>query len=176
MVVAPHQTVEWVGLCRKEESERLSSIADCEKRAEEGSSWTNVNILSNLGCSARGKTVQSNPGIHARKGQRFCCRQYARSFAVTKGAPFYRLSKLVETVTFVVTLLAHGCPLQAIVAAFGFDAGTVVAWPSYVGSPQPNHAWTSAPDSSRPRAGTGERYPRQETRRCSVDSLGDGGQ
>jgi IS1 family transposase len=31
-------------------------------------------------------------------------------------------------VTLVVTLLAHGCPLQAIVAAFGFDERTVAAW------------------------------------------------
>jgi IS1 family transposase len=30
-----------------------------------------------------------------------------------------------ETVTLVVTLIAHGCPLQAIVAAFGFDERTV---------------------------------------------------
>ena len=28
----------------------------------------------------------------------------------------------------IVTLLAHGCPLQAIVAAFGFDERTVAAW------------------------------------------------
>ena len=28
----------------------------------------------------------------------------------------------------VVTLLAHGCPVQAIVAAFGFDERTVAAW------------------------------------------------
>ena len=34
----------------------------------------------------------------------------------------------METVTLVVTLLAHGCPLQAIVAAFGFDERTVTNW------------------------------------------------
>src|SRR5438105_11407526 len=33
-----------------------------------------------------------------------------------------------ETVSLVVTLLAHGCPLQAIVAAFGFDERTVADW------------------------------------------------
>ena len=33
-----------------------------------------------------------------------------------------------ETVTLVVTLLAHGCPVQAIVAAFGFDERTVADW------------------------------------------------
>jgi len=31
-------------------------------------------------------------------------------------------------VVIVVTLLAHGCPVQAIVAAFGFDERTVAAW------------------------------------------------
>ena len=30
-----------------------------------------------------------------------------------------------ETVVIVVTLLVHGCPVQAIVAAFGFDERTV---------------------------------------------------
>jgi hypothetical protein len=31
----------------------------------------------------------------------------------------------VEVVTLVVTLMAHGCSLQAIVVAFGFDKRTV---------------------------------------------------
>jgi len=31
-------------------------------------------------------------------------------------------------VSLVVTLLAHGCPLQAIVVAFGFDERTVASW------------------------------------------------
>jgi hypothetical protein len=31
-------------------------------------------------------------------------------------------------VSLVVTLLAHGCPVQAIVAAFGFDERTVADW------------------------------------------------
>src|SRR5947207_4105358 len=37
--------------------------------------------------------------------------------------PILRTS--AETVVLVVTLLAHGCPVQAIVAAFGFDERTV---------------------------------------------------
>ena len=40
----------------------------------------------------------------------------------------YRLRTAAETVSLVVTLLAHGCPVQAIVAAFGFDERTVAAW------------------------------------------------
>jgi hypothetical protein len=40
----------------------------------------------------------------------------------------YRLRTSAETVSLVVTLLAHGCPPQAIVAAFGFDERTVARW------------------------------------------------
>jgi len=82
----------------------------------------------NLDCPARGQTGQGNTGIHSRKDQRFRCRQCGKSFPATKGTPFYRLRTPAETVTLVVTLLAHGCPLQAIVAAFGFDERTVAAW------------------------------------------------
>lgn len=82
----------------------------------------------NLDCPARGQTGQGNTGIHSRKDQRFRCRQCGKSCAATKGTPFYRLRTPAETVTLVVTLLAHGCPLQAIVAACGFDERTVAAW------------------------------------------------
>src|SRR4030095_16306903 len=40
----------------------------------------------------------------------------------------YRLRTAAETVSLVVTLLAHGCPVQAIVAAFGVDERTVADW------------------------------------------------
>jgi len=38
-----------------------------------------------------------------------------------------------ETVALVLTLPAHGCPLQAIVVAFGFDERTVAAWKARAG-------------------------------------------
>jgi IS1 family transposase len=41
---------------------------------------------------------------------------------------FYRLRTSAETVVLVVPLLAHGCPVQAIVAALGVDERTVAAW------------------------------------------------
>lgn len=41
---------------------------------------------------------------------------------------FYRLRTAKDLVVIVVTLLAHGCPLQAIVAAFGLDERTVLRW------------------------------------------------
>ena len=82
----------------------------------------------NLACPARGQTGQGNIGIHSRKDQRFICQQCRRTFTATKGTVFYRLRTSAEIVVIVVTLLAHGCPLQAIVAAFGFDERTVAAW------------------------------------------------
>jgi hypothetical protein len=49
-------------------------------------------------------------------------------FAETIGTPFYRLHKPAELAVLVLTLLSHGCPTQAIVAAFGLDERTVARW------------------------------------------------
>ena len=79
-------------------------------------------------CPARGQTGQGNIGIHSRKEQRFLCHECQKTFSATKGTVFYRLRTSAETVVLVVTLLAHGCPVQAIVAAFGLDERTVAKW------------------------------------------------
>jgi transposase-like protein len=81
-----------------------------------------------LACPARGQTGQGNIGIHSRKDKRFLCTACHKTFSATKGTAFYRLRTAAETVTLVVTLLAHGCPPQAIVVAFGFDERTVASW------------------------------------------------
>ena len=59
------------------------------------------------------------------KEQRFICHECHKTFSARKGTVFYRLRTSAETVVLVVTLLAHGCPVQAIVAAFRFDERTV---------------------------------------------------
>jgi transposase-like protein/IS1 family transposase len=82
----------------------------------------------NLACPARGQVGQGNIGIHSRQEQRFVCKQCHTTFTATKGTVFYRLRTSAELVVTVVTLLAHGCPLQAIVAAFRLDERTVAAW------------------------------------------------
>jgi transposase-like protein/IS1 family transposase len=82
----------------------------------------------NPACPARGQTGQGNIGSHSRKEQRFICTQCRKTFTATNGTAFYRLRTPTETVSLVLTLLAHGCPLQAIVVAFGFDERTVAAW------------------------------------------------
>jgi transposase-like protein len=81
-----------------------------------------------LACPARGHTGQGNIGIHAQKEQRFLCHACHKTFSATTGTAFSRLRTATETVALVVTLLAHGGPVQAIVAAFGCDERPVAAW------------------------------------------------
>jgi transposase-like protein len=82
----------------------------------------------NRACPARGQRGQGNIGIHSRKDNRFICTACRKTFTAPKGTAFYRLRTPAETVALVLTLLAHGCPLPAIVVAFGFDERTVAAW------------------------------------------------
>lgn len=82
----------------------------------------------NMDCPARGQAGKGNIGVHSRQDKRWRCRVCGKTFAATQGTAFYRLRTPVELMTLVVTLLAHGCPRQAIVAAFGFDERTVAAW------------------------------------------------
>lgn len=87
----------------------------------------------NMACPARGQTGQGNIGIHARKDRRFICTQCRKTFVATYGTVFYRLRTAGDLVALIMTLLAHGCPGQAIVVAFGFDERTVAAWGARAG-------------------------------------------
>ena len=82
----------------------------------------------NLVCPARGHTGQGNIRIHSCKDQRFLCTECHKTFSATTGTALYRLRTSAETVSLVVTLMAHGCPVQAIVVAFGYDERTVACW------------------------------------------------
>src|SRR3954449_2584784 len=82
----------------------------------------------NPDCPARGQRGSGNIRIHSRKERRYLCSTCGRTFAATRDTPFYRLKKSLDLVTIVVTLLCHGCPVQAIVAAFGLDERTVADW------------------------------------------------
>jgi transposase-like protein len=82
----------------------------------------------NPDCSSRGQTAQGNIKVHSRQEQRFRCTTCGKTFAASKGTPFYRLHKDPALMVIVVTLLCHGCPLQAIVAAYGLDERTVADW------------------------------------------------
>jgi transposase-like protein len=82
----------------------------------------------NLDCPARGQMGKGNIGIHSQKDRRYICYVCNTTFVESKGTAFYRLRKSKELVVIVVTLLAHGCPVQAIVVAFGLDERTVLSW------------------------------------------------
>jgi transposase-like protein len=82
----------------------------------------------NLACRDKGLRGRGNIGVHSRKEQRYRCHTCGKTFAATTGTPFYRLHHAAEVLRVVVTLLSLGCPLQAIVVAFGLDERTVRAW------------------------------------------------
>ena len=82
----------------------------------------------NLQCSARGPVGQGNMRVQSPIEPRYRCPRCGQTFAATKGTPFDRLRPAADLVTTVLTRLCHGCPLQAIVAAFGLEERTVATW------------------------------------------------
>jgi transposase-like protein len=79
-------------------------------------------------CPARGRMNAGNIWIHSRTPPRYRCTVCRKTFSERVGTPFYRRSTAAAIITLVVTLAAHGCPIAAIVAAFGLQRQTVCAW------------------------------------------------
>jgi transposase-like protein len=71
--------------------------------------------------------------VHSLKERRYKCHVCDKTFAETKGMVFYRLRTAKDIVIIVVTPLAYGCPVQAIVAALDLDERTVLSWQSRSG-------------------------------------------
>jgi transposase-like protein len=82
----------------------------------------------NSACPASGLAGQGHIRIHSRKEQRYQCKHCRQTFAATKDTPAYRLRTDLALVALVLTLLTHGCPVPAIVAAYGLDERTVADW------------------------------------------------
>lgn len=82
----------------------------------------------NLNCSARGKTRGGTITIHDKQRRRYRCKVCKQTFSERRGTMFFGLRKPISLIVIVVTLLAYGCPVQAIVQAFGLDERTVAAW------------------------------------------------
>jgi len=87
----------------------------------------------NMACPARGRIGKGNIVIHSQKEVRYKCTVCGKTFAATIGTPFYRLHHADDLVTTVLTLLAFGCPPQAIVVAFQLDERTVAEWQGRAG-------------------------------------------
>ena|SRR5437588_2695593 len=82
----------------------------------------------NLDCTARGKVGEGNIVIHSRSRPRYRCKTCGKTFSAQTGTMFAGLRKPMELMVIVVTLLAYGCPIQAIVQAFSLDERTVASW------------------------------------------------
>ena len=88
----------------------------------------------NPACWAYGRQGEGHVVIHSRRERRYQCRRCAKTFSATRGTALYRAHKPHALVVQIVTLLAHGCPVQAIVAAFGLDERTVVRYQAEAGA------------------------------------------
>jgi transposase-like protein len=82
----------------------------------------------NQRCHAYGRPGEGHIVIHSQKERRYRRKRCSKTFSETKNTALYRMHGPRELVLTVVTLLAYGCPLQAIVAAFGLDERTIARW------------------------------------------------
>lgn len=82
----------------------------------------------NADCGAYGQPAAGNIRIHSRREARYRCITCGKTFAASADTPLYRAHVAAATIALVLTLLAYGCPIPAIVAAFGFDERTVRRW------------------------------------------------
>jgi transposase-like protein len=86
-------------------------------------------------CWAYGRQGEGHIVIRSQRERRYRCKRCGRTFSATRGTALYRAHKPHALVVQVVTLLAHGCPVQAIVAAFGLDERTVARYQAEAGAP-----------------------------------------
>lgn len=87
----------------------------------------------NMECPARGQTGKGNIHVQSQRAKRYSCEVCEQTFSASKGTIFYRLRYDPMIVMYVVILLAYGCPVQAIVKAFGLDERTVADWQERAG-------------------------------------------
>src|SRR6266702_746191 len=88
----------------------------------------------NEACSARGQKAQGTIIIHDRQRQRYRCKACKHTFSARRGTMLEGLRKPRDLMVIVVTLLTYGCPVQAIVHAFGLDERTVADWRDRAGA------------------------------------------
>lgn len=82
----------------------------------------------NRACRDKHQVGKGNIVAHSQKHQRCKCTSCGKTFSYRRGTPFYGLRTDVQIVTWVVGLVAWGCPVAAIVAVFGIDERTVADW------------------------------------------------
>ena len=71
---------------------------------------------------------QDRIGVHSKKARRFRCHECQKTFSESKGTLFFGLHYPSWFIIALLTLLAYGCPVAAIVKTFLIDERTVRAW------------------------------------------------
>lgn len=87
-----------------------------------------------MDCPARGQIGEGNVGIHSLKRQRYWCKVCRKPFSARAETIFYRRRTDEQTITRVITLVSHGCPVPAIEAAYGFQTQTIQDWVDAAGA------------------------------------------
>lgn len=86
-------------------------------------------VCPNSACGASDRI-----GVHSVLERRYKCHACGKTFAETRGTPLYGLKRPLWMVLLVLALLAGGCPIPAIVVAFGLDERTVADWQRKAGA------------------------------------------
>ena len=73
-------------------------------------------------------TTPTRVGVHSKAERRYRCHSCNKTFADTFGTPLHHLKSDAALVALVLTLLAYGCPTQAVVHAYDLDERTVGDW------------------------------------------------
>jgi len=76
---------------------------------------------------------EGNIRIHSYQPQRYRCRRCKKTFSARRGTMMEGLRTPTELIVIVVSLLSYGCPIQAIVHAYGLDERTVADWQQRAG-------------------------------------------
>lgn len=79
-------------------------------------------------CEEKSNAPKGYPIGAPQKERRYKCHECGKTFSDTYGTPLYGLKTPQWVVAIVLTLLAYGCPIPAIVAAFQLDERTVGDW------------------------------------------------
>jgi transposase-like protein len=85
-------------------------------------------------CCARGKRGEGTITIHDRKRQRDRWKIWKQTCSARRGTMLDGRRKPTELIVIVVTFVAYGCPIQAIVQACGLDERTVADWRDRAGN------------------------------------------
>ena len=100
-------------------------------------------------CPATGQPGQGNIAIHSRKEARYRCTLCRHTFSARLGTPFFRRQVPEAEQTRILTLVAHGCPVEAAAIAFGYQPRTIRDWVQVAGA---HCAWVQATLVEQPQA------------------------